>query len=187
MNYIDPPPKTKPADTVHKARLKKVYMSGKGQVDLTIRKAHISDVEEILQLINRYAAMDLMLPRGPQYIYENIRDFVVAVDEKKGDGVIAACCSLHIIWGDIAEIRAMAISEAYQHAGIGKHLVAHMQKEARELGVKLLFTFTLADEFFKKLGFQHKDRAELPSKVWGECSRCPKYFKCDEVGMVLEI
>ena len=30
-------------------------------------------------------------------------------------------------------------------------------------------------------------RDELPPKVWGECSRCPKYFKCDEVGMVLEI
>jgi len=40
--------------------------------------------------------------------------------------------------------------------------------------------------FFKKLGFKPKRKEELPSKIWDECSRCPKYFQCDEVGLILE-
>jgi len=45
----------------------------------------------------------------------------------------------------------------------------------------------MTEEFFSSLGFKKIKRKELPPKVWGECSRCPKYFRCDEVGMVLEL
>lgn len=62
-----------------------------------------------------------------------------------------------------------------------------MKIEAKELGIKTLFTWTLAEDFFLALGFKRKGPEELSPKVWGECSRCPKYFQCDEVGMVLEL
>jgi amino-acid N-acetyltransferase len=62
-----------------------------------------------------------------------------------------------------------------------------MVEEAKQLGIRRLYTFTLTEDFFKTLGFKLQNRAELPPKVWGECSRCPKYFQCDEVGMVLEL
>jgi len=45
--------------------------------DLTLRRAYASDANEILVLINDCASSNLMLPRGPKYIYENIRDFAV--------------------------------------------------------------------------------------------------------------
>jgi len=138
-----------------------------------------------------------MLPRGPQYVYENIRDFVIASDRnvpvysltetREVLHLIVACGSLHVLWDDIGEIRALAIHPDYQHLGLGSKLVQHMQQEAEQLGIKRLFTFTLTEDFFKTLGFRKIERNGLPPKVWGECSRCPKYFRCDEVGMLRDI
>ncbi len=138
-----------------------------------------------------------MLPRGPQYLYENIRDFVIACDRnvpvrsltknREVLHLIVACGSLHVLWEDIAEIRALAIHPDYQHLGLGSKLVEYMKKEARQLGIKQLFTFTLTEDFFETLGFKKINRQNLPAKVWGECSRCPKYFQCDEVGMVQDL
>ncbi len=100
---------------------------------------------------------------------------------------IIACGSLHLLWKSIAEIRALAIQRDYQYLDIGRTLVMNLIEEARLMGVKRLFTFTLSDEFFLKLGFEKRQREDLPSKVWGECSRCPKFFNCDEIGMVLKL
>ena len=197
IDFVEPPPAPKrggkkPKDKLHKVLIKK---TDKRQID--IWKAQIRDVEEILELVNVFANSNLMLPRGPQYLYENIRDFVIASDRnvpvysltetREVLHLIVACGSLHVLWEDIAEVRALAIHPDYQHLGLGSKLVEFMKQEARQLGIKRLFTFTLTEDFFKTLGFKKIKRNSLPPKVWGECSRCPKYFKCDEVGMVLEI
>jgi amino-acid N-acetyltransferase len=198
---FDLPPDPLPDDK----RTKDSYliMDDKTGSDITfsIRKAGISDVRDILELVNGFAGKNLMLSRGPQYLFENIRDFVVAVAEEPAvrevhpsdnqldyqPGLIIACASLHVLWEDVAEIRSIAIHPGYQNKGLGKKLIDFLKADARRLGVNTLFTFTLADDFFKSLGFVRKKREELPSKVWGECSRCPKFFKCDEVGMILKI
>ena len=197
MDYIEPPPAPKRHKKKPKGKFRKVLLKDKAQRHIIIQKAQIRDVEEILELVNGFAASNLMLPRGPQYLYENIRDFVIATDHdvpvysvtetKEVLHLIVACAGLHVLWEDIAEIRALAIHPDYQNMGLGRKLVEHMKQEANLLGIKRLYTFTLTEDFFKKLGFKRQNRAELPAKVWGECSRCPKYFQCDEVGMALEL
>jgi len=197
MDYIEPPPALKRHKKKPNRKFRKVLLKDKDQRQIVIQKAQIRDVEEILELVNGFAASNLMLPRGPQYLYENIRDFVIATDHnvpvysmtetKEVLHLIVACASLHVLWEDIAEIRALAIHPDYQHLGLGSKLVERMKQEAKLLGIKRLYTFTLSEDFFKTLGFKRQNRAELPAKVWGECSRCPKYFQCDEVGMVLEL
>jgi len=122
--------------------------------------------------VNGFASQNLMLPRGPQYLFENIRDYVVIIDEGAG-GKIVACGSLHVLWLDMAEIRSMAIHPDYQKRGLGRRLIEFLKQEAGHLGIRRLFTFTLSEEFFARLGFTRKLRDELPPKVWGECSRCP--------------
>ncbi len=197
MPYVEPPPAPQPDKEASGDKFTRVIITTGGKRRITIQKAQIRDVEEILELVNGFAAMNLMLPRGPQYIYENIRDFVIAIDRdvpvrsitetREVQHLIVACGSLHVLWNDIGEIRAMAIHPDYQHLGLGSKLAQFMKAEATELGLKHLFTFTLTENFFKNLGFKWKARNDLPAKVWGECSRCPKYFKCDEVGMVLDL
>jgi len=197
MEYVEPPPEPKPDKKKAKEKFRKVVTKPKEDSQIVIQKAQIRDVEEILELVNGFAASNLMLPRGPQYLYENIRDFVIASDPnapvysltetREVLNLIVACGSLHVLWEDIAEVRALAIHPDYQHLGLGSKLVEYMKKEARQLGIHRLFTFTMTEEFFSSLGFKKIKRKELPPKVWGECSRCPKYFRCDEVGMVLEL
>ena len=197
MDYVEPPPTPKPGEKKPKGKLPKVLVKPTKDRKIIIEKAQIRDVEEILELVNVFAESNLMLPRGPQYLYENIRDFVIASDRnvpvysltetREELHMIVACGSLHVLWEDIAEVRALAIHPDYQHLGLGSKLVQYMKQEAEQLGIKRLFTFTLTEDFFKTLGFRKIERNGLPPKVWGECSRCPKYFHCDEVGMVLEL
>jgi amino-acid N-acetyltransferase len=197
MDYIEPPPTPNRHKKKPKGKFRKVLLKDKDQRQIIIQKAQIRDVEEILELVNGFAASNLMLPRGPQYLYENIRDFVIATDHdipvysmtetREVLHLIVACASLHVLWEDIAEIRALAIHPDYQQLGLGSKLIEYMKKEAKQLGIRRLYTFTLTEDFFKSLGFKQQNRAELPAKVWGECSRCPKYFQCDEVGMVLDL
>jgi len=197
MNYVEPPPDPNMDEKKTKNKFTAVKLGALDESRISVQKAQIRDVEEILELVNGFAAMNLMLPRGPQYVYENIRDFVIASDRnvpvysltetREVLHLIVACGSLHVLWDDIGEIRALAIRPDYQHLGLGSKLIEFMKKEARRLGIKHLFTFTLTENFFKSLGFKRQARNDLPPKVWGECSRCPKYFKCDEVGMVLDI
>ena len=197
MQYVEPPPDPKLDGKKSKEKSARVTVNTKDESRIAIQKAQIRDVEEIIELVNGFAARNLMLPRGPQYVYENIRDFVIASDRnvpvysimetREILHLLVACGSLHVLWDDIGEIRALAIHPDYQHLGLGSKLIELMKEEARQLGLKHLFTFTLTEDFFKRLGFKRQGRDELPPKVWGECSRCPKYFKCDEIGMVLDI
>lgn len=192
MSYTEPPPKALKPSKKRAVSFIDTELAESDRESFRLRKARVGDVEDILVLINDFAAMNLMLPRGPQYLYENIRDFaVVTLAADKASDVerepIVACGSLHVLWEDIGEIRGMAIHSEYQNLGIGGQLIAHMKSEAAALGLKQLFTFTLAETFFAKLGFAHRKRDDLPPKVWGECSRCPKYFRCDEIGMFLDL
>jgi len=196
MPYDEPPMDINSLSVQGTPRFKKPPSVPKDMSRIAILKPGIADVGEILNLVNGFATANLMLPRGPQYLYENIRDFFVAVDRDiplrqndKGETLhlIVACGSLHVLWEDMAEVRSLAIHPDYQHLGLGRRIVEHMEKDARRLGIKRLYTFTLSEGFFSSLGFRRQHRDELPAKMWGECSRCPKYFKCDEVGMVLEI
>jgi amino-acid N-acetyltransferase len=197
MDFVEPPPAAKRDANKPKDKLRKVLIKKTDKRQIDIWKAQIRDVEEILELVNVFANSNLMLPRGPQYLYENIRDFVIASDRnvpvysltetREVLHLIVACGSLHVLWEDIAEVRALAIHPDYQHLGLGSKLVEFMKQEARQLGIKRLFTFTLTEDFFKTLGFKKIKRNSLPPKVWGECSRCPKYFQCDEIGMVLDL
>ena len=86
---------------------------------------------------------------------------------------------------DLAEVRSVAVHPDLQRKGIGRLLVQDLIKDARALGAAHVFTFTLAPGFFSSLGFAAVDRDTLSPVVWAECSKCPKFYKCDEVGMML--
>ena len=145
--------------------------------NLSLRKARVFDVGEIMNLVNSNAETTLLLPRGPKYLYENIRDFVVA-DFSGADTKlkIVGCGSLHILWKDIAEIRALAVYPQYRRCGIGSKMVRYLIEESRHMEIEKVYALTQYPEFFEKLGFQKRERNELPRRLWGECIKCPKYF-----------
>lgn len=150
---------------------------------MLIRKAKISDVEDIHKLITHYAAKGLMLARARTVLYEGIREFsVVEIDNR-----VVAAGSLHILWSDLAEIRALAVAPEYLRQGLGKSLVEEFIKEAKGLELPRLFSLTYKPGFFAKCGFRLINKDLLPQKVWRECVNCPHFPNCEESAVILEL
>ena len=147
------------------------------------RKAKLSDAEEILNLINYFAEKGLMLPRTRSTIYEGIREFIVATQ----DEVIIGAGSLHIIWNDLAEIRALAVDHNSHGKGVGRRIVEILLEEAVSLQCPKVFTLTYQVDFFEHLGFKLVDKESMPHKVWKECINCVKFPNCDENAMILDL
>lgn len=153
-------------------------------INFDLQRAKISDVPEIHKLVNRFAAMGEVLPRSLSELYENVRDYVVVKDS---EGNLAGCASLHVVWEDLAEIKAVAVTEEWQSKGLGAYLVTSRLEEAKELGIATAFLLTHKPGFYEKLGFAQVDVMTLPRKVWGECMRCPKFPACNEIAMVVHL
>ena len=147
-----------------------------------IRKASLTDIPGIHALVNAYAREELMLPRSLSELYENLRDFSVAADD---DHRIMGCGALHVVWGDLAEIKCLAVAREHQKTGIGRALVASLVTEAKGLLLERIFCLTYEGDFFVKLGFEHTSKDSLPHKVWSECIRCPHFPDCNEEAYVL--
>ncbi len=150
---------------------------------MILRRTKISDVEDIYNLINSYADEGLMLARPRSTLYECIREFILAEE----DGEFLGIGALHIIWEDLAEIRALAIKRDVRKTGIGRQVVEALLKDAKELGIKQVFALTYQPDFFKKCGFSVIPKEELPHKVWKDCINCPKFPNCDEIAVLRNV
>ncbi|MEK6727068.1 MAG: N-acetyltransferase [Candidatus Omnitrophota bacterium] len=148
-----------------------------------IRKARIEDIKKIQGLINSFAAKDLMLPRSLNELYENLRDFWVAEENKK----IMGCCALHVSWEDLVEIKSLAVAKNKQKKGYGAAMLSACLNEAKNLGAKNVFVLTYKPEFFKKFGFRKIKHDNLPHKIWAECINCCKFPDCDEIALLKQL
>lgn len=151
--------------------------------ELVIRKARTSDAVQIHRLINEFARQEVMLPRSLLSVYENIRDFYVATDRDR----VLGCSGLHFTWGDMAEVRSLAVHPDAGGKGIGRALVESNIAEAREHDLVQVYAFTYVTGFFDKLGFRVVPHEEMPRKTWMDCVNCPKFNCCDEIAMVLDL
>jgi len=146
---------------------------------VVVRKALLTDVSEVLALINGYASLGVMLPRMEFELSESIRDFTVAF----AAGRVVGCGALHFFGTRMAEVRSLAVRPEWKNRGLGARIMEALEQEAANHGLQSLFAFTYVPGFFAKRGFVEVDRRTLPSKVWKDCLRCPKLQCCDEVAM----
>jgi N-acetylglutamate synthase-like GNAT family acetyltransferase len=150
---------------------------------ITTRKAQLSDVPAISQLINHYVAEQVVLPRTPQELYENVWEFTVA----EVDGEFAGCGALKFYNAELAEIRSLCVSSEVQSKGVGRALMQALLHESEQFGLKKVFALTTSPGFFAKLGFGEAARETLPMKIWRDCLPCPLYTTCREITVVLEL
>lgn len=149
------------------------------KVEVQVRPARVVDARPIMTLVNELAVQQVMLPRSPASVIENIRDFVIA----EVGGEFAGCGALAITWTDIAEVRSLAVAPAMQKHGVGRALVDALVADALRLGIPRLFAFTYVPSFFAKMGFTICQHEDLPHKVFNDCRHCPKFLACDEIAM----
>jgi amino-acid N-acetyltransferase len=151
---------------------------------ITVRPAKSEDVPLIFENIGYWAGQGKMLVRPMQNIFENLRDFFVAEIETDTGKEFAGNGALHILWGDIAEVRGLAVRPDIMTKGVGKKLVEACEVEARRIGIPTLFAWTYSVGFFEKCGFKLIDKSkDLHPRVWSECLRCPFFVGCNENGV----
>lgn len=138
--------------------------------NLTLRAATAADGEAIHDLLVRNG-----LPTGD--LAASRPQFIVACDGEQliGTGAIAP-------FGSAALLRSVAVSAQWRSAGVGRLIVAELERRARAAGIGRLVLLTLtARDFFARLGYSTQDRIHLPAPVLGSeefRSLCPASATC---------
>ncbi len=148
---------------------------------MIIRKARLLDVPAIYDLLKYMAAKDLLLPRSLANIYEMIQTFWVGENE---DGRVVGVAALQVSWGDLAEVRSLAVEDDYAGHGLGRQLTLAVEGEARQLGARKIFVLTYVPQFFQKLNYEVITLEELPQKIWAVCFQCVHYPNCKETPLI---
>jgi amino-acid N-acetyltransferase len=151
---------------------------------VTTRPARVADMGQVAPLINHFAAQGLMLPKTPEFLNRNFREFVVAVDET---GRVLGCGALRVYTPQLAEVASLAVAEDAHGLGVGRKVVAQLEVEAAKLGIGTVFALTLQDGFFHRLGYRTVSKEMFPLKVWADCRGCAKLHACDEIAVVKEL
>lgn len=148
---------------------------------MLFRRPTVHDVVEVTHLINRDSSI---LPRSQHYVFENLRDFILIEDE----GQIIGCGSLHILWGDMAEIRAVTFADMRMaNNGLFQKLIEQLLDEGRQLGVQQVFALTQGPEPFIRYGFKQVERTQVQRVVWNECINCVQFPDCTEVPVIFDL
>ena len=152
-----------------------------------IRPAEEADVSPIVELVNRYAGQDIMLPRTEESVRNTLEDWLVAVEEEPTAPPILACGALVPLTNTLAEVRSLAVHESQQGKGLGGYLVLELVQMARMRGFEQVCALTLRENFFVRLGFDVVDRWSISPKVWQACIFCRKFHRCDEVAVLMNL
>ena len=148
-----------------------------------IRPITAADVDPICNLVNGFAAQNLMLPRRAEQVLAAQNDFLVAEEQSQ----VIACGSLIELTPALAEVRSLAVAASCHSRGLGGEIVVALLDMARQRGVEQVCALTLRPNFFQRQGFHIVDRWNLTPKVWHECVYCSKFHRCDEVAMLLNL
>ena len=154
-----------------------------------IRPAQPADVLPIVELVNRYASQDIMLPRTEESVRHTLGDWLVMVEEEPGEDAppILACGALVPLTETLAEVRSLAVHDSQQGKGLGGYLVLELVQLARVRSFEQVCALTLREHFFTRLGFEIVDRWSISPKVWQACIFCRKFHRCDEVAVLMNL
>jgi amino-acid N-acetyltransferase len=133
---------------------------------LTVRRARVSDVRRIKELVDCYAGA-VLLAKQLVTLYEDVQEFWVA----ERDGVVLGCGALHVLWEDLAEIRTLAVHPDAIGQGVGQALVTQLVEHGRVLGLRRLFVLTFEKHFFSRYGFQIIEGTPVTQEVYEEMRR----------------
>jgi|SRR5579862_9863987 len=107
----------------------------------------------------------------PQFVLATTQD----ADELVGTGALQ-------LFGRVALLRSVAVVPRLRRSGLGRGIVAELERLAREARVKdLVLLTTTAREFFERVGFGVIDRQSAPAQAQRSAefrSLCPASAVC---------
>ena len=128
----------------------------------TVRRARLTDVKQIWEIVGTYAARGTMLPRTTADIAARIDNYVVAADES---GRVLACAALEEYSPSLGEVSSVAVVPAEHGKGIGTQLVRGIERLARLRDIEELFALSLTDNFFLSRGYEPTTVSRYPEKL----------------------
>jgi amino-acid N-acetyltransferase len=158
-------------------------------MEFLVRKARVTDVGAVYELLKRQAAEGLLLPRSYSSLYELLQTLYVAeaAGPGGGGGEILGAGALQVSWEDLAEIRSLAVREGFRGLGVGRAIAVAAEEDALALEIRRVFALTYVPEFFFRLGYRQVDLDSLPQKIWAVCFSCVHYPDCKEIAVVKEL
>ena len=142
-----------------------------------IEKASLVDAEEILSLINttnREAYKDIIPKEHLKAPILTLEELLKILDRMafyvyKIEGKIVGVAALQVESEETGKLNWIYVLPEHQRKRIGTALITHLEKKAREKGLKKmrLRTIEKADQavnFYKKLGYSLADKIEV---AWG--------------------
>src|SRR3982751_2064724 len=127
-----------------------------------VRRAVRADVGQILELVSRYAAEGLMLPRTFDQIAARVDSYVVSADSS---GCVVACAALEEYSPSLAEVASVAVSPSHQGRGLGSQVVLGVERLARARAIDEVFALSLTDTFFLSLSYKPTTISRYPEKL----------------------
>ncbi|MCV6614898.1 MAG: amino-acid N-acetyltransferase [Cellvibrionaceae bacterium] len=127
-----------------------------------IRRARISDVGGILDLIQPLERQGILVRRSRERLEMEVEHFTVM--EK--DGAIIACAALYPFnSANSGELACVVTAAEYQGGGRAAKLLKHIERQAKKLGFEQLFTLTTQTaHWFIEQGFELANVAILPDE-----------------------
>jgi len=116
-----------------------------------IRPARTADIPAIQAMRAPLVDSNVLLQHQLVSLYERVQEFVVAV---ASDERVIAAGALHVMWGDLAEVRSLVVDSSARGLGLGKAIVEALIERAYSLGVRRVFCLTFEVSFFNKCGFE---------------------------------
>ena len=127
-----------------------------------IRDAKIGDIEGILALIDPLVERGILVARDRDALEKEIDHYVVLAQEEE----IIGCAAMHLYPTDkAAELAGLAVNPFYRDGGRGERIVNHIEKRAKDKGMKSLFVLsTQTTQWFVERGFVESDVSRLPAE-----------------------
>ena len=116
-----------------------------------LRPAVTSDIPAIQAMRAPLVDSNILLKHQLVSLYERVQEFMVA---ESSDGRVIAAGALHVMWGDLAEVRSLVVDSSARGLGLGKAIVEGLVARAKTLGINRVFCLTFEVEFFVRCGFE---------------------------------
>jgi amino-acid N-acetyltransferase len=125
-----------------------------------MRTAGIGDVGGVLELIRPLEEAGILVRRSREKLEMEISQFVV----QERDGMIIACAALYPFPGEsMAELACVAVHSNYRGENRGDAMLAFMEQQARQAGIRRLFVLTTRTaHWFQERGFSAAGLDALP-------------------------
>lgn len=138
--------------------------------NLTLRSANEADARVIRDLLERSGLpiADLSTAR-PEFVVASTSGRIIGIGALEH-------------FGSAALLRSIAVEPQSRGSGVGRVIVAELERRARAAGINELILLTLtAQAFFQRLGYGAKERARVPPTVLDSAefrSLCPVSAIC---------